>query len=113
MADDIGWFDVSAYNRGIMGAPTPNIDRIAREGVLLTDAYGQASCTAGRVLYAQVRAGEVALDVAGRCAYILSILIGSAREQDFERRMAEIEQQITTAIKNGRRPNGHELELRY
>src|SRR5271167_4523613 len=48
LADDVGWFDVGAYNRGIMGGPTPNIDRIAREGVLLTDCYAQASCTAGR-----------------------------------------------------------------
>ena len=46
LADDVGWFDVGAYHRGIMGGPTPNIDRIAREGVLLTDCYGQASCTA-------------------------------------------------------------------
>jgi arylsulfatase A-like enzyme len=48
MADDVGWFDVGAYNRGIMSGPTPNIDRIAHEGVLLTDCYAQASCTAGR-----------------------------------------------------------------
>src|SRR5580698_421293 len=51
LADDIGWFDVGAYNRGIMGGPTPNIDRIAREGVLLTDCYAQASCTAGRAAF--------------------------------------------------------------
>jgi len=51
MADDIGWFDVGAYNRGIMGGPTPNIDRIANEGALLTDHYGQASCTAGRAAF--------------------------------------------------------------
>jgi arylsulfatase A-like enzyme len=51
LADDIGWFDVSAYNRGIMGKPTPNIDRIAHEGALLTDCYGQASCTAGRAAF--------------------------------------------------------------
>jgi arylsulfatase len=51
LADDIGWFDVSAYNRGIMGKPTPNIDRIANEGALLTDCYGQASCTAGRAAF--------------------------------------------------------------
>jgi arylsulfatase A-like enzyme len=38
LADDIGWFDVGAYHRGIMGGRTPNIDRIAAEGVLLTDA---------------------------------------------------------------------------
>src|SRR5262245_18963994 len=48
MADDIGVFNVSAYHRGLMGGRTPNIDRIAREGVLIIDAYGQASCTAGR-----------------------------------------------------------------
>jgi Sulfatase len=47
-ADDVRWFDVGAYNRGITGGPTPNIDRIAREGVLLTDCYAQANCTAGR-----------------------------------------------------------------
>jgi arylsulfatase A-like enzyme len=51
MADDIGWFDVGAYHRGIMGGQTPNIDRIAHEGGLLTDHYGQASCTAGRAAF--------------------------------------------------------------
>src|SRR5262245_1097551 len=39
MADDIGWFNVSAYNHGIMGYRTPNIDRIAKEGALFTDWY--------------------------------------------------------------------------
>ena len=48
LADDIGWYDVGCYNQGVMGAPTPNIDRIAAEGVRLTDCYAQASCTAGR-----------------------------------------------------------------
>jgi arylsulfatase len=51
MADDIGWFDVGAYNRGMMGGPTPNIDRIAAQGALHTDHYGQASCTAGRAAF--------------------------------------------------------------
>ena len=46
--DDIGWFNVSAYNRGMMGYKTPNIDSIADDGILFTDAYGQNSCTAGR-----------------------------------------------------------------
>jgi arylsulfatase A-like enzyme len=46
--DDIGWFNLSAYNRGMMGYKTPNIDRIAHEGALFTDWYGQQSCTAGR-----------------------------------------------------------------
>ena len=51
MADDIGWFNVSAYNLGLMGYRTPNIDRIAREGALFTDFYGQQSCTAGRAAF--------------------------------------------------------------
>ncbi len=46
--DDIGWNNVSAYNRGMMAYDTPNIDSIANDGILFTDAYGQNSCTAGR-----------------------------------------------------------------
>src|SRR6476660_6015433 len=49
--DDIGWFNVSAYNLGVMGYRTPNIDRIAQEGALFTDWYGQQSCTAGRAAF--------------------------------------------------------------
>jgi arylsulfatase len=49
--DDIGQFNVSAYNQGMMGYKTPNIDRIAREGALFTDWYGQQSCTAGRAAF--------------------------------------------------------------
>ncbi len=51
MADDIGWFNVSAYNHGIMGYRTSNIDRIAKEGALFTDWYGEQSCTAGRAAF--------------------------------------------------------------
>jgi arylsulfatase A-like enzyme len=51
MADDIGWFDVGAYHRGMMGGETPNIDRICNEGAIFTDAYAQASCTAGRAAF--------------------------------------------------------------
>ena len=46
--DDIGQSDVSAYSRGVMGFRTPNIDRIANEGMIFTDFYGEQSCTAGR-----------------------------------------------------------------
>jgi arylsulfatase len=49
--DDIGQFNISAYNRGMMGYKTPNIDRIANEGALFTDWYGQQSCTAGRAAF--------------------------------------------------------------
>jgi arylsulfatase len=49
--DDIGQSQISAYTMGLMGYRTPNIDRIAREGCLFTDAYGQQSCTAGRASF--------------------------------------------------------------
>ncbi|MFN9984024.1 MAG: sulfatase-like hydrolase/transferase, partial [Pirellula sp.] len=49
--DDIGQFNVSAYNQGMMGYKTPNIDRIAKEGLSFTDYYGQQSCTAGRAAF--------------------------------------------------------------
>ncbi|NDH95276.1 MAG: arylsulfatase, partial [Planctomycetia bacterium] len=49
--DDIGQFNVSAYNMGMMGYRTPNIDRIAKDGALFTDWYGQQSCTAGRAAF--------------------------------------------------------------
>ena len=49
--DDIGQFNVSAYNMGMMGYKTPNIDSIAKEGAVFTDWYGQQSCTAGRAAF--------------------------------------------------------------
>jgi arylsulfatase len=49
--DDIGVYNISAYNLGGMGYHTPNIDRIARDGALFTDFYGQQSCTAGRASF--------------------------------------------------------------
>ncbi len=49
--DDIGWQNVSAYGMGTMGYTTPNIDRIANEGIRFTDHYAQPSCTAGRAAF--------------------------------------------------------------
>jgi hypothetical protein len=49
--DDVGYWNISAYNRGMMGYRTPNIDRIAREGAIFTDCYAQQSCTAGRAAF--------------------------------------------------------------
>jgi arylsulfatase len=49
--DDIGMWNVSYYSRGMMGYQTPNIDRVAKEGVAFTDWYGQQSCTAGRAAF--------------------------------------------------------------
>jgi arylsulfatase A-like enzyme len=51
MSDDVGIWNLSAYHRGMMGGATPNIDRLAREGALFTDFYGQQSCTAGRAAF--------------------------------------------------------------
>jgi arylsulfatase A-like enzyme len=48
MGDDIGWFNIGAYHQGIMAGRTPNLDRLASEGMRFTDYYAEASCTAGR-----------------------------------------------------------------
>ena len=48
MGDDVGWFNISAYHQGIMSGKTPNLDKLASEGMRFTDYYAEASCTAGR-----------------------------------------------------------------
>ena len=48
MGDDIGWFNIGAYHQGIMASRTPNLDKLAAEGMRFTDYYAEASCTAGR-----------------------------------------------------------------
>src|SRR5208282_2601918 len=48
MGDDIGWSNIGVYNQGIMSGRTPNLDRLANEGMRFTDYYAEASCTAGR-----------------------------------------------------------------
>ena len=58
MGDDIGWFNIGAYHQGIMSGKTPNIDKLASEGVRFTDYYAEASCTAGR---ANFITGEIPL----------------------------------------------------
>jgi len=67
--DDIGWFNISAYNHGMMGYKTPNIDRIAKEGAMFTDWYGQQSCTAGRAAFitgqAPIRTGLTKVGLPG------------------------------------------------
>jgi len=68
--DDIGQFNVSAYNMGMMGYRTPNIDSIAREGAMFTDWYGQQSCTAGRAAFvtgqSPIRTGLTKVGLPGR-----------------------------------------------
>ena len=48
MGDDVGWFNIGAYHQGMMSGKTPNLDRLAAEGMRFTDYYAEASCTAGR-----------------------------------------------------------------
>src|SRR5215475_13782215 len=48
MGDDVGWFNIGAYHQGIMSGKTPNLDRLAAQGMRFTDYYAEASCTAGR-----------------------------------------------------------------
>jgi arylsulfatase len=66
--DDIGYWNIGAYTNGLMGT-TPNIDRIAREGMLFTDHYGQPSCTAGRAAFLTgqlpVRTGMTTVGIPG------------------------------------------------
>src|ERR1700747_1212608 len=48
MGDDVGWFNIGAYHRGMMSGKTPNLDRLAADGMMFTDYYAEASCTGGR-----------------------------------------------------------------
>jgi arylsulfatase A-like enzyme len=48
MGDDIGWANIGAYHRGLMASRTPNLDQLASQGMMFTDYYAEASCTAGR-----------------------------------------------------------------
>ena len=51
MGDDIGWFNIGAYHRGMMAGRTPNLDKLASHGMMFTDYYAEASCTAGRAAF--------------------------------------------------------------
>ena len=58
MGDDVGWFNIGAYHQGIMLGKTPNLDKLASQGMRFTDYYAEASCTAGR---ANFITGEIPL----------------------------------------------------
>jgi arylsulfatase A-like enzyme len=58
MGDDVGWFNIGAYHRGMMSGKTPHLDKLASQGILFTDYYAEASCTAGR---ANFITGEIPL----------------------------------------------------
>ena len=69
MGDDIGWSNIGAYNQGIMAGRTPNLDRLAAEGIRFTDYYAEASCTAGRANFVTgqlpIRTGMTTVGQAG------------------------------------------------
>jgi arylsulfatase len=69
MADDVGWFNIGAYHRGMMAGRTPNLDRLAAEGMMFTDYYTEASCTAGRANFITgqlpIRTGLTTVGMAG------------------------------------------------
>jgi arylsulfatase A-like enzyme len=69
MGDDIGWFNIGAYHQGIMAGKTPNLDKLANEGMRFTDYYAEASCTAGRAAFVTgqlpIRTGMTTVGQAG------------------------------------------------
>src|SRR5437870_786910 len=69
MGDDIGIWNIGAYHRGMMAGKTPNLDKIAAEGVIVTDHYAEASCTAGRAAFVTgelpIRTGMTTVGQAG------------------------------------------------
>ena len=71
MGDDIGRSNISAYTHGLMGYQTPNIDRIAKEGMMFTDYYAEQSCTAGRAAFitgqSVFRTGNSKVGLPGYC----------------------------------------------
>src|SRR2546429_4891407 len=69
MGDDVGWFNVGAYHQGMMAGKTPNLDKLASEGMRFTDYYAEASCTAGRANFSTgelpIRTGLTTVGQAG------------------------------------------------
>src|SRR6201984_2710010 len=69
MGDDIGMWNIGAYHRGLMAGLTPNLDKIAAEGMIFTDYYAEASCTAGRAAFVTgelpIRTGMTTVGQAG------------------------------------------------
>jgi arylsulfatase A-like enzyme len=69
MGDDIGITNIGVYGHGMMAAKTPNLDKIAKEGMLFTDYYAEASCTAGRAAFVTgelpIRTGMTTVGQAG------------------------------------------------
>src|SRR5438046_10350018 len=69
MGDDVGMWNIGAYHRGLMAGRTPNLDKMAKEGMIFTDYYAEASCTAGRANFIMgelpIRTGMTTVGQAG------------------------------------------------
>src|SRR6476659_6276914 len=69
MGDDVGWLNIGAYHRGMMSGKTPNLDKLASQGMMFTDYYAEASCTAGRANFItgelRIRTGLTTVGQAG------------------------------------------------
>src|SRR4051812_27235814 len=69
MGDDVGMWNIGAYHRGLMAGRTPNLDKMAKQGMLFTDYYAEASCTAGRANFIMgqlpIRTGMTTVGQAG------------------------------------------------
>jgi len=82
MGDDIGWANISAYHRGVMAIRTPNLDQLASQGMMFTDYYAEASCTAGR---ANFITGDIplrtGLTTVGQQAHLKAYRMGFIRQK--------------------------------
>jgi hypothetical protein len=83
MSDDVGIWNIGAYHRGMMAGRTPNLDKLASEGMLFTDYYAEASCTAGRAAFitAQlpIRTGMTTVGQAGAPLGLPALQLRSGR----------------------------------
>ena len=91
MGDDVGWFNIGAYHRGMMSGKTPNLDKLASEGMMFTDYYAEASCTAGRANFITgelpIRTGLTTVGQAG--ADVVLVLTMVDREEGATDNFAE------------------------
>jgi arylsulfatase len=91
MGDDVGWFNVGAYHQGIMSGKTPNLDKLAAQGMRFTDYYAEASCTAGRANFITgeipLRTGLTTVGQAGADVGLpdqAATIASALKEQDYE-----------------------------
>ena len=100
--DDIGQTNISAYSMGVVGYKTPNIDRIAKEGMMFTDYYAENSCTAGRSSFitgqTPLRTG---LSKVGAPGASVGLRIRSKFRRDHRRGRRELSREVVSVIEEG------------